>query len=378
MKNIRTSICSILCAATLVLLSACGNTGASQNTVASASDRQVTSASVSTATSTSVSASTSDSTMQTDSTSSVEEKNESKPEPTETVVYGEKKDDLTYVVITINPEILVGINAEGKVEYVENLNDDGADVLTTLLSDSNEEKFENVEKFMGEYLTTVVDKGYGDKEDFKITVDSYDEGVKSEEVVNQVAASIANAIPEDKLEAENVKFIVEDEPEEVWITCPDCSYGFAVCRHCNGNWEKAELLSKAETCDVCKGTGTVTTTESRTVSVYNGTPCKICGDVGTVDDGKHGGQRALCGECVGYGKSHSVGDIAPQEGGYSGVYASYAFSEKEITEEHTEACGKCNGTGTCGETLYGPCYHCSYGTILCPTCKGAGGRFESR
>lgn len=363
MKNIRTLICSILCAATLMLLSACGNTGASQNTVASASDKQVTSASVS--------ATTSDSTNQADSTSSVEEKNESKPEPTETVVYGEKKDDLTYVVITINPEILVGINAEGKVEYVENLNDDGADVLATLLSDSNEEKFENVEKFMGEYLTTIVDKGYGDKEDFKITVHSYDDGVKSEEVVNQVTASIANAIPEDKIEVENVTFIVgEEQKEETWVECPDCSYGIAVCPYCKGKWENGETA----TCNGCDGTGLVTTQETRTVRVYNGTPCKICGDVGTVDDGKHGGQRALCGECVGYGKSHSVGDIAPQEGGYNGDYGNYAFSEKEITEEITETCGVCNGTGK----TTNPCTHCSYGEILCPTCQGKGGHFEFR
>ncbi|MBR6909474.1 MAG: acetylxylan esterase, partial [Lachnospiraceae bacterium] len=183
--------------------------------------------------------------------------------------------------------------------------------------------------------------------------------------------AIANAIPEDKIEVENVTFIVgEEQKEETWVECPDCSYGIAVCPYCKGKWENGETA----TCDGCDGTGLVTTQENRTVRVYNGTPCKICGDVGTVDDGKHGGQRALCGECVGYGKSHSVGDIAPQEGGYNGDYGNYAFSEKEITEEITETCGVCNVTGK----TTNPCTHCSYGEILCPTCNGAGGHFEFR
>ena len=242
-------------------------------------------------------------------------------------------------------------------------------MLDALLSDTDEEKYENVEKFMNAYLNTVVDKGYGNKEDFTITVQSYDEGVQSAEIVEQVTESIAKAIPEDKLEADNVNFIVgEEEKEEKWITCPDCSYGIAKCPYCKGNWEHAE----EQTCNACGGTGTITITETRTVQVYNGTACRICGDVGTVDDGKHGGERAVCGECLGYGKSHSVGDIAPQGFGYNGVYAGYAFSDKIITEDRTEQCGACGGIGITG----GPCTHCSYGEILCPTCHGRGGHFE--
>jgi len=344
MKKISLFVCSVLCICATVLLGACGKTETNDNIVTSASTPA----------------------KQSNFTSSVETRSDNEAEA---VVYGEKKDDLTYVVISINPEILVGIDSAGQIKYVENLNADGADVLDALLSDTDDEKYENVEKFMNAYLTTVVDKGYGDKEDFTISIRSYDEGVQSADIVEQVTESIANAIPEDKIEAENVTFIVGDEQkEETWVECPDCSYGIAVCPYCNGKWENGE----EQTCGGCGGTGTITITESRTILVYNGTPCRICDDVGTVDDGKHGGKRAICGECMGYGKSHSVGDEAPQEGGYNGVYAGYAFSEKEVIEEKAVKCNACDGMG---KTTV-PCTHCSYGEILCPTCHGKGGHFE--
>ena len=204
---------------------------------------------------------------------------------------------------------------------------------------------------------------------------SYDEKDSSEELINQVAASIAKAIPEANLDTENVKFVVGDEKkEEVWVECTNCSYGIAVCPYCHGNWETALLVSEEKTCESCLGTGTVTITESYTVREYNGTPCHICGDVGTVDDGKHGGKRAICGECMGYGASHSVGST--DRGSYNGDYANYAFDDKVITNEHSETCPACNGTGKTGKTHYDPCEHCSYGEILCPVCNGRGGHFE--
>lgn len=301
---------------------------------------------------------------------------ENKPEaaPSATV-YGEKKDGLHYVVVTINPEILVGVNDEGKIEYVENLNDDGADVLSAVLADGDSEKYESVEAFMNSYLSTVVEEGYGNAEEFTISVKAYDSN-ESEEVVNQIAESIAKAIPEEKLETENVAFLVgEEQKEKTWITCENCTLGIAVCPYCKGDWQHGVFVNTEVDCDSCHGTGTVKRIESYTVHAYNGTACRVCGDKGYVIDAYHGGESAPCGECMGYGKDHSVGDTAP--GSYNGVYGQYAFDEKTITNEFDEPCPACNGTGKkAGESHYDPCLHCSYGHILCPVCNGAGGHFE--
>lgn len=86
--------------------------------------------------------------------------------------------------------------------------------------------------------------------------------------------------------------------------------------------------------------------EEVTRNVYNGTPCHICNDVGTVDDGMHGGKRAECGECRGYGASHSVGDVDDGTGGFNGDYRGYAFDEKTVMEERSEACRVCGGYGS--------------------------------
>ena len=98
-------------------------------------------------------------------------------------------------------------------------------------------------------------------------------------------------------------------------------------------------------CQECNGTGTVVIVEEHVKTVYNGTPCRICNDVGTVDDGKHGGERAECGECRGYGASHSVGDVDDGSLAVNGEYHDYAFDEKTVREEHSETCHACGGRG---------------------------------
>ena len=98
-------------------------------------------------------------------------------------------------------------------------------------------------------------------------------------------------------------------------------------------------------CQECNGTGTIIVVEERVKSVYNGTPCRICNDVGTVDDGIHGGESAECGECQGYGTSHSVGDVDDGSGGFNGDYRGYAFDEKTVKEEYSEKCQACGGQG---------------------------------
>ena len=98
-------------------------------------------------------------------------------------------------------------------------------------------------------------------------------------------------------------------------------------------------------CQECNGTGKVIVVEELVKSVYNGTPCRICNDVGTVDDGMHGGVRAECGECLGYGTNHSVGDVDDGYVGFNGDYREYAFDEKTVMEEYSETCHTCGGRG---------------------------------
>jgi hypothetical protein len=299
-------------------------------------------------------------------------------EPAENAVaYGTKRDDLHYVIVSINPEILMGIDDDGRVAFVENRNPDGAEVLESLLGDGNEEIYESVEAFMNSYLFVVVDQGYAEEESLAIRVAGL-EGNESPEYMEQVAESITNAVPGGRIADRDVVVMVVDDPGEAgegtWVPCPNCEYGIALCPYCHGEWENAELVSGGEVCPGCGGTGVITVTDTHTVRAYNGTPCRVCGDVGTVDDGLHGGKRAACGECMGYGATHSVGDTDP--GAYNGDYGQYAFSDMEVVEEREEPCRACDGTGKGPEPVYGPCYHCSYGKILCPVCNGAGGHFE--
>ena len=285
-------------------------------------------------------------------------------------------------IVSINPQALIRENADtGEIFGVDALNQDAEryyenlDVSEKKLSDvvnemvdicvSNDlinENNKNVNIIVTRYLNQ-------DESEYNQELDKIQQNIE-DKYQNQVILVETKAenyqTPQDPVEG-NADNESEKIPEEIWIDCPECEGGHIECPFCHGDWEHGEYVDVDVDCDNCEG-GKIITTE--TVSVYNGTPCKICGDVGTVDDGMHGGKRAECGECRGYGARHAVGDLE-DAGGYNGVYSGYAFDEVE--RETEEDCPQCGGEGVFHEQTQEACTNCSYGKAVCPICDGKGG-----
>lgn len=273
----------------------------------------------------------------------------------------------TYVV-SINPEARIDEDTEtGEILAIVPLNDDATNYYSNI--DVSGKKLTDV---VNEMVDICIDNGLINEEnkDVNIVVLSYKGEDKTQ--LNENMKTLQAEV-EEKYEglvfneSKAPEYDNPDpDPEQTWIACPNCNSGIAKCPVCGGDWEKG-FYHEERLCSQCEG-GIVKEVENK--EIYNGTPCKICGDVGTVDDGMHGGKRAECGECRGFGASHSVGD-EHIPGGYNGDYASYAFSKTDVVTEHP--CDACNGTGISEEGYYDPCMHCSHGEITCLTCEGKGG-----
>lgn len=277
----------------------------------------------------------------------------------------------TYI-ISINPQAMIHEDSvTGKILAVTALNEDAETYYKDL---------DTSDKVLSDVICDMVDICMDnnllneENQDVNIVVTKYlnDDESTLDSQISTVYDNVQNkygdqiVITDSKAEDYRNPNPTINENQEIWITCPTCSYGIITCPVCNGDWEHGEFHEGVK-CTNCEN-GIVTETETK--EIYNGTPCQICGDVGTVDDGMHGGERAECGECRGYGASHSVGSESTP-GGYNGDYASYAFDKQEITIENT--CNVCNGTGFIDEGTYDPCLRCSHGELTCPSCEGHGG-----
>lgn len=237
---------------------------------------------------------------------------------------------LSIVKVKINPEMDIYLDSFKNITYVEYVNDD-ARKFAEAISDSGEELVGRPFLTGLEIvLNSAIDSGYlKENADVDISLDEISINYEAdyEKVLEGVDDVVQNVISEKGMDfhcnVTSEDYRVRDDRESD--------------RESNQNGNTI--------CQKCSGTGTVVIVEEHVKTVYNGTPCRICNDVGTVDDGLHGGERAECGECRGYGASHSVGDVDDGSVVVNGDYHDYAFDEKTVMEEHSETCHACGGRG---------------------------------
>ena len=236
---------------------------------------------------------------------------------------------LSIVKVKINPEMDIYLDSFKNIIYVEYVNDD-ARKLVEAISDSGEvlvgRPFLTGLEIV---LNSAIDSGYlKENADVDISLDEISINYEAdyEKVLEGVDDVVQNVISGKDMDfhcnVTSEDYRVRDDRED---------------RESNQNGNTI--------CQECNGTGTVVIVAECVKTVYNGTPCRICNDVGTVDDGLHGGERAECGECRGYGASHSVGDVDDGSVVVNGDYHDYAFDEKTVMEEHSETCHVCGGRG---------------------------------
>ena len=237
---------------------------------------------------------------------------------------------LSIVKVKINPEMDIYLDSFKNIIYVEYVNDD-ARKLAEAISDSGEvlvgKPFLTGLEIV---LNSAIDSGYlKENADVDISLDEISINYEAdyEKVLEGVDDVVQNVISEKDMD----------------FHCNVTSEGYRVRDDRESNREPNQNGNTI--CQECNGTGTVVIVEEHVKTVYNGTPCRICNDVGTVDDGLHGGERAECGECRGYGASHSVGDVDDGSVVVNGDYHDYAFDEKTVMEEHSETCHACGGRG---------------------------------
>lgn len=282
-------------------------------------------------------------------------------------------------IVSINPQALIRENADtGEILSVSMLNEDAEEYYKNM-----EVKGKKLSEVVEEMVQMCVDKGLlnEDNTDVNIVVTQYmnEDETLYEEELGKIRQSMQEKYQDtyvlvdskaenyQKPEGEGEGEATQETETEIWVECPNCVGGRLECPFCHGDWEHGEYTDVEVDCENCEN-GSVM--HKRQTFVYNGTPCKICNDVGTVDDGMHGGERAECGECRGYGAAHSVGDYE-DDWYFNGDYRSYAFDEVE--EEYGENCPVCGGEGFFEEHVQEPCARCNRGEIVCSTCEEHGG-----
>ena len=260
---------------------------------------------------------------------------------------------LSIVKVKINPEMNIYLDSVKNIIYVECVNDD-ARKLAEYISEGEVLVGRPFTTGLEIILTSAIDSGYlKEKADVDISLDEISINYEAdyEKVLEDVDDVVQNVMSDRHIDFNcNVTcedYRVRDDREEPFdiMLVPGYEPNSEPDRETNREPNREPSQNGNTICKECNGTGTIVVVEERVKNVYNGTPCHICNDVGTVDDGIHGGESAECGECHGYGTSHSVGDVDDGSGGFNGDYRGYAFDEKTVKEEYSEKCQACGGQG---------------------------------
>lgn len=261
---------------------------------------------------------------------------------------------LSIVKVKINPEMNIYLDSSKSIIYVECVNND-ARKLVEYISEGEVLVGRPFTTGLEIILTSAIDSGYlKEKADVDISLDEISINYEADyaKVLEDVDDVVQNVISDRHIDfncnVTSEDYRVRDDREEPFdiMLVPGYEPNSEPDRESNRESNREPSQNGNTICKECNGTGTIVVVEERVKNVYNGTPCHICGDVGTVDDGMHGGKRAECGECRGYGASHSVGDVDEGSGGFNGDYRGYAFDEKTVVEERSETCHVCGGRGS--------------------------------
>lgn len=271
-------------------------------------------------------------------------------------------DELIYVQLDINPSFILGMTKEYKVVSIVANNDDAEDVMLNCMKDYFAEVSGGVEleNVIHDLAQATKEGGYiEDTFDVSVTVLS---GDVKESAFEQVFDWAATELAEnDGIEASIDNFTIETEiytenqnnDNSSGEPGNDNSSGDPV--NDDNSDDSIDNMSDEEdntcdlchgectiVCDLCNGECEITEIEEREVRVRNNYVCPYCGGVGILDDGLHGGQKAVCGHCGGEGKTGPI----------SGDFNELAYDTEIIEEEVIRPCPRCDGSGIL------PCPHC--------------------
>ena len=254
---------------------------------------------------------------------------------------------LSIVKVKINPEMDIYLDSVRNITHVEYVNADAKKIEESISNSGEALVGRPFHAGLEVILTSAIDSGY--------LKENADVSISLEEINIDYEADYEKVL-EDVLEAadEAMQSVISDK--HINFNCNVTGENYRVCEDADKyTFANDEPEHRPDykpdhngntICKECNGSGTIVVIEEVTKNVYNGTPCHYCNDEGTLDDGMHGGKRAECGECRGYGASHSVGDVDDGSGGFNGDYRGYAFDEKTVVEEHSETCHTCGGRGS--------------------------------
>ena len=244
------------------------------------------------------------------------------------------KEVVSTVHLEINPSFTLSLDENNVVVAISAVNEDAEDVLDALgdyfgkATDGVELKY-----VMRDIAITTANEGYA-LDDYSIEV-SVEEGEVPDFVMEEACwEAAAEVYRECNIEAScvcedmNINAAVNENNIE-YIANPESH----VCDWCHGNgWY---------ICNICNGSGTTTYEQEHEERVRNDYVCPVCGGKGWVDDGMHGGETAICGNCGG-----------GVDGAGNGEFNQLAYDTVIVTETITDTCPSCNGAGQF------PCQEC--------------------
>ncbi|MBR1440654.1 MAG: hypothetical protein IJ589_05450 [Lachnospiraceae bacterium] len=239
------------------------------------------------------------------------------------------------ISLEINPSFTMGLDSENKVIELTAENMD-AFVVLDALGNYFPESTDGVElKYVMRDVALATARSDLDIQDYSMNV--HVDGDVPETVVQEACREAAAEV-------------YEDQNIEVSCRCTDMNIDFVCnqdtidsirdlpCTLCGGTGSCS--------CSHCGGTGVIITTRTHQEEVRNDYVCPVCGGKGWVDDGMHGGQTAVCGNCGG-GSQPASAD-----------FRELAYDIVDVTEEFEDPCPACGGTGST------PCTGCNGTGIL--------------